>query len=521
MRQALATKAQGATRRQVSHVQSFPAPVGGWNARDALAAMKPVDAVRLKNIFPRTTDCIARGGYDDHADTMTGPIETLAIYNSLSGTSKMFAASNGGLWDVSSAGAGSAQVATLTNGRFQWLNMGNGTNNYLLMFNGVDDPLYYDGASWISVNAGSSPALTGVTSSTLIAGMVYQGRLFLIQKNTLSFWYLAAGAVGGALTEFDLSSIARLGGYLVAMATWSFDGGDGPDDYAVFVTSEGEIIVYRGTNPSSASDWVKVGTYFLGKPIGRRCFVNYGGDLVLITQNGAFPLSASLQSASIDRRLALTNKIENAFNDAARSYSAVFGWEAIVLPLQSAMIFNIPTSLNTAAKQYVMNTITKAWCEFEGWQATTFAVFNDELYFALGDDVFKAWTGTADGEDDIVLDGKQAFSYFGTNDLKRFNLFRPVLMVNGPLSLLTGIDVDFRDDGITGEATYSVTGGAQWDVSNWDEGYWAAGLDVVQQWTSPQQNVGKAAAGKIKINNNSLDIRWMASDMIYETGGPL
>ena len=28
---------------------SFPAPVGGWNARDPLAAMDPADAVKLIN----------------------------------------------------------------------------------------------------------------------------------------------------------------------------------------------------------------------------------------------------------------------------------------------------------------------------------------------------------------------------------------------------------------------------------------------------------------------------------------
>lgn len=518
MRQALRSKGQS-QRRQVARVKSYPSPVGGWNARDALAAMKPIDAVYLVNWFPRTTDCVIRGGDDDYATDIDGPAETLAVYNELDGGAQFFAASNAGVYDISSPGSAVLSAATCTMGRWQTVNFGDGTNNYLIMVNGTDDPLYYNGSAWLSVNAGSSPALTGVTSNTLIHVMVYQGRLFYIQKNTLSFWYLAAGAAGGALTEFDLSSICRMGGYLVAMATWSFDGGDGPDDYAVFVTSEGEILAYRGTNPSDASAWSKVGTYFLGKPLGRRCFVQYGGDLVLITQNGAFPLSAALQTASIDRRVALTNKIENAFNEAYRSFGQNFGWEAIVFPAQSAMLFNIPTAEDSEAEQYVMNTITKSWCRFNSWNANTFAVYNNELYYAEGDEVRKAWTGQADGDSEVIAEAKQAFSYLDSNELKQVTLWRPVLQVNGPLSYLTGIDVDFQDTPIVGEATYSVTGGAQWDVTNWDEGYWAAGLAIVNNWTSPQQNIGYAIAGKLKINNDALEIHWMASDTVFQTGG--
>lgn len=518
MRMALATKRPN--RQQISGVQSYPAPVGGWNARDALAAMKPTDAVRLINWFPRTTDCVIRGGRDEYATTMSGDIETLAVHNGLSGTNKMFASSDAGLWDVSSAGAGSAVVATVTNGRWQWTNMGDGTSAWLMMFNGVDKPLYYNGTAWTEVDAVSTPALTGVTSTTLIAPMVYQGRLFLIQKDTLSVWYLAAGAVGGALTEFDFSSLCKQGGYLMAHATWTFDGGDGPDDYAVFVTSEGEVLIYRGTNPSSASTWVKVGTYFLGKPIGRRCLTPYGGDLVLITQNGAFPLSQALQSAAIDYRTALTNKIENAFNDASRSYFSNFGWEGTVFPAQSAFLFNIPTAEGVTAEQYVMNTITKAWCRFNSWNANTFVVFNGELYFGGDAIVDKAWTGRADGDSNILADGKTAFSYFGSQTQeKNFKLFRPVLAVNGPLSFLTGLDVDFGDSNIEGSATYSVTSGAQWDVSLWDDAYWASNLEIIKEWTSPQKNVGYSAAGKVKIATNALEVQWIANDFVYEKGG--
>jgi hypothetical protein len=502
-------------------MKSYPAPVGGWNARDSLAAMKPIDAVALENWFPGASYVEIRGGYSNHATGMSGNGKTLAVYNAMNGTNTMWASTAAGVYDVSSAGAVGASVAARTSGKHQWLNFGDGTNQWLIMVNGADKPLYYDGSSWTAVDGASTPALTGITTTELVNVFASKGRLFFLANNSLSFWYLAAGAAGGALTEFDLSAVAKKGGYLMAGETWTVDAGDGPDDRVVFITSEGEVIVYQGTNPGSANSWSLVGVYEVGNPLGRRCMKKYGGDLVILTQNGAFPMAAAMQSASIDYKLALSFKIENAFNSAARINGNTFGWTIAMYPARSAMIVNVPLSEDGEHEQYVMNTITKAWCKFKEWDAEDFAVFNEELYFTTGNKVVKAWTGQIDGENDIIAYGKTAFSYFNGISQKQFKLFRPVLAVNGVLTFLTDIDVDFQDTPINGTATYSVISGALWDVDDWDEGYWAAGLEVVKAWTSPNEYQGLCASGKIKVATNSLSVQWMACDYVYEAGGIL
>lgn len=509
-------------RAQIAGVFSTSAPTGGWNARDSLANMDARDAITLKNWFPTTTDCELRGGQAAYATTITGTVKTLAEYNKLDGTSKFYAIDENDVWDVSSSGVAVAASTTVTNGKFQHINFGDGTSNFLILVNGVDAPIYFDGSTWTVITGVSSPALSGPTLTALIHVNEYKGRLFFIEDDTLSFWYLPSAAAGGTLTEFKLDSFANRGGYLMWMATWSFDAGDGPDDAAVFMTSEGEVIVYRGTDPSTAADWVLMGVYYLGKPLGRRSFVQYGGDLVAITQNGAFPLSVALQSSTIDSRVALTNKIERAFNDRARTYGSIYGWEGIVYPARSAMIFNIPITEGSTHEQYVMNTITKAWCEFDSWDAECFGLYNDELYFGKSTTVQKAWTGTSDIGTDIVAVGKTSFNYFGeTSQQKKFNMFRPLLRVNGDISFLTNLDIDFSDNAITGTSSFSVTSGAVWDTGLWDAASWAAGLEVVRQWTSPLENVGYAASGGIKTNSNDLEIHWVANDYVYERGGVL
>lgn len=509
-------------RDTVSGSQSFPAPVGGWNARDALAKMKATDAIALENWFPKTSYVEMRGGSSDHATAMTGTGKTLCVYNKFSGASEMYATTESGVYDVTSAGAVGASKAARTNGKHQWTSFGDGTNQWLIMLNGVDKPLYYDGATWTAVDGVSTPALTGVTTTNLIGVNIHKGRLFFIEKNTLSFWYLSSGVAGGALTEFDLAGVAQEGGFLMAMGTWTIDSGNGPDDRAVFVTSEGEVLVYAGTNPSSATDWGLIGVYKIGKPLGRRCMSKIAGDLLIITQNGVFPMSAAIQSETIDYKLAISFKIENAFNDASRSYSSNFGWKAQLYPTQSALLINVPIVEDGAHEQYVMNTITKAWCKFKAWDAEDFAQFNNELYYVDGTKVIKAWTGASDNGENITYYGKCAFTYLGDMiHVKKFKMFKPVLAVNGSVSFLTDIDVDFSDNTINGLATYNVVNTALWNSAIWDADSWVAGLEIVQQWTSPSAYEGRCVAGKLKIDSNNLSVQWLANDYIYEKGNLL
>ena len=73
-----------------ARVASVPAPVGGWNARDSIANMDPLDAVQLTNFFPSVSNVVLRGGYIQWVTGITGQVESLINYSS--GTAdKLFA----------------------------------------------------------------------------------------------------------------------------------------------------------------------------------------------------------------------------------------------------------------------------------------------------------------------------------------------------------------------------------------------------------------------------------------------
>lgn len=499
-------------------VQSLPAPIGGWNARDPLAKMHPTDAVTLDNWFARIADCAVRGGCAEHVTGFANKPKTLAAYNGLSGTNKMFAASDLGIYDVTSAGALGAIELARTEGYHSWVQMVTSAGSYLIMVNAADDAAYYDGAAWTAVNAVSVPAITGVVTNTLATVNVYNRRLFFVQEGKLSFWYLAADAIGGAATEFQLGPLCSRGGYTMAMGTWTLDGGSGADDFAVFVTSEGEAVVFQGTNPSSATDWVLKGVYYVGKPLGRRCFKKFGGDLVILTEYGAFPLSKAVQSASIDLKQALSNKIQGAFLLAGNLYSSLPGWMLEFLPSEGAMLVNIPIS-SSASEQYVMNTTTKAWSRFTGWNASDLLLFNKELYYADQDKIAKAWTTQADYGVNITAVAQTAFNNFKDVRDKQWSMFRPMLRVNGSLDFSVGIAVDFDPAPTLSAASYTVVASAVWDQSLWDQAFWAAGLTVVKDWRTPETRLGQYGSGLISVATNSLVIQWAAVDYMYTQGG--
>jgi len=353
-------------QRTTAHVASLPSPIGGWNARDSIANMPPQDAITLENLFPTVSNVVLRGGSTDYATGMSGSVETLMVYSGGS-TDKLFAidATGKSIYNVTAGGSvGAPDVSGLNNARWEYANISTPGGNFLECVNGIDDLQLYDGTTWTTINSGSSPAITGVATADLTNILLFKNRLWFIQKDTLKAWYLPTQSIAGAAQPFDLSSVATKGGYLVAMGAWTVDGGYGMDDNLVFITSNGEVMVYRGTDPASAATWAEVGVWALGSPVGKRCMLKWAGDLLIITQDGLLPMAQALQSSRLDPRVALSDKIQLAISQAISIYGNNFGWQPVYYPKQNAVFVNVPISVGQQ-QQYAMNTVTTAWCSFD------------------------------------------------------------------------------------------------------------------------------------------------------------
>lgn len=509
-------------QRNAARVASIPAPVGGWNARDSIANMEPLDAVTLINFFPTVSNCVLRGGSTNWATGMTGQVESIMVYNG-GATNEMFAAVGTPdlkFYDVSAGGTATAtSVTSLSNAIWEYINITTTGGSYLYAVNGVDKPQLYDGATWVAIDAASTPAITGVTTTTLSNVTLFKNRLWFIQKDTLKAWYLPTSAVGGAAQVLDLSSIARFGGHLVDLDTWTIDAGYGVDDNLVFVTSNGEVIVYRGTDPASDATWALAGVWKLGSPISNRAMLKWGGDLLILTYDGLMPMAQSLQSSRLDPRVSLSDKIQGAITTATTNYaSAAVGWQVFYNAKRNAVWINVPISVGYQ-EQYVMNTITKSWSQFQGWPANCWETYKDNPYYGGNGVVVRGWDDTyVDGAANITTNTFQAFNYFDSRGVKKyFTRARPSIFTNGNPEILVGMNVDFNVDDTSSSVSTSSSSAGLWGTGTWDSALWGSGLQITNNWQGIT-GIGYCGSIQLKSASSGLQIEWASTDVVYQTG---
>lgn len=518
MRQPMIQRSRQGLRRALSDFVG--APVGGWNARDSLDAMGKRDAVVLENWFPRQTDLELRGGWEAHQSGYSSDVaQTLMTWNGAQ-SSKLFACTNAGIFDASAGGARGSALTALTNGLVSSVNFVAAGGHYMIAVNGTDTLKRFDGTSWSSVTGTGTLPITGVSTEELSSVAAAHKRLWFTRKFSSSVYYLDVGAVGGALTEFPLGQVFPAGGVVVAIDTWSSDAGDGADDYTVFVSSEGELAVYRGSDPTTADGFSKVGVFKVAKPIGGfRCLAKYGGDLAYLCELGLYPVS-KLLSARDFVGLALTDKIDEAFNTAVKTYRNNPGWQTVIFPQEQALIVNIPIT-SSYNEQFVMNMLTGAWTRFIGWDVTSMAIFGTQLYGAGRLVIQKLWSGVSDDGALIRGRGQMAYNYFGKRGLlKQIKLLAAVLRASGAFSRSLAIDVDYRfAQRLQGQLGTDSAASAVWDTAVWDTAEWAGDFELYQAWASIKAPEGYAHSLFLEVLSAGAGVKWLGFNLSGEYGG--
>jgi len=581
-------------RGRTAVTASLAAPIGGWNARDSLAEMPPLDAVQLTNFFPTPYDVELRRGYTKFSTGITGQVNSLMTY---AGTTSqtLFAAAGNKIYNASTSTA-TTSFSSLTSDKLQHINFSNIGGDYLVACNGTDPTMVYDGTSWFTmattstaqtissithvgtvatvttasphglvtnnqvVISGATPTqyngayvitvtgvstftytmatapssnatvvgsytvlgITGVDSSTFVNVNLFKNRLYFVQENTLRVWYMPTNSLGGAAQLLDFGGIARNGGFIQAMGTWTLDAGYGVDDFAVFITNMGEVIVYQGTDPSSASTWALKGVWQIGYVFSRRCLFKWAGDLLILTNDGLMPLTAELQSSRLDPRIALTDKIFQAVATAAQNYNTNFGWQIMYFAKPQMLILNIPISGGT--QQYVMHTITKSWANFTNIPASCFEMYYDNCYFGGPGYVGQFWNGNSDIGNNINGVAQQAYNYFeARGQLKRFTMVRPIIQVDRAIpTLLCGISLDY--DAANPQNTLSfnpaLINDGVWDTSKWDVQNWGGSLTTSKSWQGVT-GVGYAASLTFNVASQGIEFHWDSTDFVMERGGIL
>jgi hypothetical protein len=411
------------------------APIEGWNTRDSLSSMSPLDAIELDNLFPDVGAVISRRGITEHTTGLSGQVETLFEYNGNS--QKLLAADSGGdvyTFSETSGGTATSIGSGFSNGRWQTANF----NNNGLMVNGADTPQVYNGST-LSAMSFSGDITTASAPENMEGVNVFKNRVYYWSTTERSFFYSASvNTFQGNFTEFPLDRISQTGGNLLAMVTISRDGGAGLDDLAAFVMTTGEVLIYDGDDPGSS--FALQGKFQIPAPVSIRGVAQFGGDFRVITEHD---FSSILGIIGGNGSVIQPSKLTGAVKEAVRTNGTKYGWEALVYPRENMLIMNVPITENSEYHQYVQNTVTGASCRFKGINARTLAVLNNKLYFGELGRIMQADDGFSDEGANISCVGQQAFNAFGSPNDKQVTMIRYVFNSDAGMNITNSIAFDY------------------------------------------------------------------------------
>jgi hypothetical protein len=386
---------------------------------------------------------------------------------------------------------------------------------FLIVTTGKDIPMSYGTAGLANL------AFTGLNEAATNLNFVisYEDRLFWGTSGKMGFYYLPPGQFQGAMEWYDLGELTTQGGYLEAIGTFSEDSGDGPNEYIVFISNRGEYIMFQGIDPGDATNWSIVGRYRGGEPIGKKCVLDYAGDLLVITSEGVQPFSQiRKQSNTVVVTMAITSKLGNTLLKLNENRN-LWGWAMQLWPVGSMLIVNVPDTNNPGStySQFVMNTMTQAWCRFTGWNAVCFTMSNRIIYFGKYDGTIYTIGGNADNGQPISFSVKQAYNYYQNNSFKHYKWAQFLVSCDKPVVLACKLSVDFKEslqNNVLNGITSALDGGV-WDICPWDTCYWGTS-PYTQKWVSAFGDFGVTASHWLSGSMKGVTFDWYSTMHVYE-----
>lgn len=374
-----------------------------------------------------------------------------------------------------------------------------------------------------------APAITGVDTDKLSHVWNYRNRMFFIQGGTLKAHYLPVDSIAGTLGTRSFGGIFQRGGSLLFGATWSLDAGDGIDDKCVFVTDQGEMAIFQGSNPDGTDpgDFDLVGRYDITIPMGKNCTMSAGGDLLVLTEDGIVPVSAAINKDAAALSLsAVTRPIEPEWQREVRNRGGATPWEIAKWPSHNMAVVSVPRpSENDDAYCFVVNIETGAWCKYTNWDVRCLDVFADKLFFgALNGEVWQGETTGADGDETILCTYVGHADHLGSpGRTKTARSMRATFKSTQPFKPKLSASTDYNVT-VPSPPSVEMISGVGWDLSAWDVGRWddpSPPAFIRTRWVSIGRT-GFAFNPQIQVSSNSavpLRVDLVAFDMTYENGG--
>jgi hypothetical protein len=372
------------------------------------------------------------------------------------------------------------------------------------------------------------------TPANFASVTAWKNRLWLVEKDTTRAWYLNTNSVFGTATSFDFGSKMRAGGPLANLYGWSYDAGAGMDSLLVALSTAGDVVIFQGTDPSSASTFGIKGSWSVGGvPYGRRIATEYGGELLIVSLLGVVPLSRLVVGQPVvagDRSSYATDKVANEFNRLATTYQTNQGWAIGLHPQDNALLVLVPTVSGTAATPYAMSFSKRSWSQYRDLPILSMGVWNGTTYFGTPDGRLCQSGGYLDA---LELADPTAFSPIawsllsayrngGTPTQKRIHSIRVSIQAQETTPTMTAeakYDLDLSEGTAPEPSTSIASAPGTWDNATWDSDVWAG------EYSSFQALIGAVGMGRevaIAVRGLAMSrTSFVGADVYFDSGGLL
>lgn len=508
-----------ARRRPVmptARTAQVPAPMGGLNTVASGIGLPPSDCVQAYNLLASESGLRVRPGGEEWCTGLTGDSDNIVrALLSFTGSSavKLFATTSSGIWDITTPSASPTKVVSFPS---VVGSAGYGTacvvvaaGGYYLMYADEENGLYRyaeSGATWTKVASGvGAGQISGVDPAHVAFVTPFKGRVWFVERDTDSAWYLPAGAIAGVAVKFPMGMGFRHGGALLGLWSWTYDGGAGVDDSLVALSTTGDVLIYQGTDPASASTFALRGVWYAGSlPAGRAVATSSGGELLLLTRQGVLPLSLLVSGADTLAQAA-TVKIANLLTALQAQRSSSRGWAMVAHPEEAAFLVLVPQGTGEYPMQLAQATASKGWFVWRDLDMVSATAWEKQLYFGTSDGRVCVNTGPVDG---VTLADPNAFEAIdwslltAATDLgvpvqKQVTLLRALILSDG---IAPSYDVEARYGYSTDEVdpvSLAIGVGDVWGSGLWDTAVWA-GTSTPSQEVRGATGIGSEVAVAIR-----------------------
>lgn len=516
------------------------APPVGINQVDPLIEFSDIDAVFMYNMLGAKYGTRVRTGYAQYATTVgSGGVLTIVPYvGSVTAKDRLYGVATSGIYDITiSVATPAVKLAfpspTTRSGQGNWVAQTT-TGGFFTTYCDEEYGAYRYAESTDTWVRTTNTEITNVDPALLCFCTLYKSRQWFIQRDTSDAWFLPVGSIIGAATKFSFGNKFKHGGTLQAIYSWPLmDSGAGLDEYFVAISSSGEVIVYKGIDPTADPTlyptlaFTQVGSWFIGAvPVGRRIGGIFGGDLYLLSIYGLLPMSKLVQGnlAQVDT-IELTRKVSPAIKSLMATTRTVNGWEVKLIPDQNVLMVVTPKAPSFSYTQLVQALNNKGWSVYQDLPVYTGEVWQGTFYFGALDGNVYTHIGNVDNlnlaqttSTPINSSCLGSFKDYdpGVNHIGQF--IRPVFLAGANPAYTVEVRYDYNiSEAFAAVPAVTPATGVLWDTGVWDLATWGGTFKEVEG-NNGGKGIGRAMAVGISMQT-SQETYLIRYDLCYSTGG--